>query len=412
MKPRVVVTGMGLVSPLGMNVEEVWGKVRNGESGIRLTDRPDFEEFRSRIFGVCPDFTTEPYMPPHEAKKIDRFSQYAVVAASKAVEQAGLDFDREDRDRCASVIGIGVGGLEEIEIQCLKLKEKGPRFTSPFTIPKIMPNAASGNVSIRFGLTGPSYAVSTACASANNAMHEAIRLIRYGMADVVITGGTEAAVTRLGICGFCAMKALSERNDEPARASRPFDKNRDGFVLSEGAGVLVFESYEHATRRNAPIFAEVLGTGMSSDAVHIAQPEPEGLGSSKAILNTLADAGIDPEKIDYINAHATSTVLGDIAETKAIKRVFKEHARRVAISSSKSQIGHLLGGSGGVELIITLMAMRDGVVPPTINLDEPDPECDLDYTPHVARERKIDIALSNSFGFGGHNACIVVAKPR
>ncbi|HBT77886.1 MAG TPA: beta-ketoacyl-[acyl-carrier-protein] synthase II [Planctomycetaceae bacterium] len=410
MRPRVVVTGMGLVSPLGKDVEQVWGNVCRGESGIRRTTDPELSIFRSKIFGVCPDFTTDPYIPAHEAKKIDRFVQYALVAAIDAVGQSGLDFEKENRERCCAIIGCGVGGLQEIEYQCVKLETKGPNKTSPYTIPKIMPNAAAGNVSIHFGLLGPSYAVSTACASSTNAMHDAIRAIRCGDADVVITGGTEAAVTRLGICGFCAMRALSERNEEPEKASRPYDKGRDGFVLSEGAGILVFEEYEHARKRGAVVLGEVLGTGLSSDAFHIAQPEPEGIGASRAIQKTLEDAGIDAGKVDYINLHGTGTSLGDIAEVKAVKRAFGESLRGIALSSTKSQIGHLLGGSGGVELIVTLLALRDGIVPPTSNLEDPDPECDLDFTPLTARERKLTVALSNSFGFGGHNACVLVSR--
>ncbi len=400
---------MGLVSPLGMNVEQVWASVCRGESGIRRATDPALLEFRSQVFGVCPDFSTEGYIPSHDARKIDRFVRYALVAAIDAVRQSGLDFDKEDRDRCCAIIGCGVGGLQEIENQCVKLEYKGPSKASPYTIPKIMPNAAAGNVSIHYGLTGPSYAVSTACASSTNAMRDAIHSIRTGVADVVITGGTEAAVTRLGICGFSAMRALSERNDEPERASRPYDRDRDGFVLSEGAGILVFEEYEHAKRRGAMILGEVLGTGLSSDAYHIAQPEPEGAGAGVAIEKTFHDAGMNPDELDYINLHGTGTSLGDVAEVKAVKRVFGDRVSRIAMSSTKSQIGHLLGGSGGVELIITLLAIRDGIVPPTSNLDNPDPECDLDFTPLVARERKIKVALSNSFGFGGHNACVLVS---
>jgi 3-oxoacyl-[acyl-carrier-protein] synthase II len=347
----------------------------------------------------------------HDAKRLERFVQYAVVASMEAVKQSGLDFDKEDRDRCAVIIGTGVGGLNDIEAAHIRLLDKGPTKISPFTIPKIMPNSAAGNVSIHFGLTGPSYAVSTACATSINAISDAVRLIHYGEMDIVLSGGSEAAATSLGVAGFGAMHALAEQyNDEPERASRPFDKNRDGFVISDGCGVLVLESLEHAQKRGAVILGEVLGTGLTSDGIHITQPDENGTGAMKAILKTLADAKIEPAQIDYINAHGTGTVLGDIAETRAIKRAFGDSAYKIPISSTKSQLGHMLGGSGAVATIFCLLAIRDGIVPPTINLETPDPECDLDYTPLQAKEHKITTALSNSFGFGGHNACIVVSR--
>ena len=402
---RVVVTGYGLVTPLGFKLEEVWKKICNGESGIDRASIEGIDDARSRITGECRDFSMDGYLPIHEARRLERFAQYAVVAAVDAVGMAGIDFDKEDRDRCASVIGSGVGGLGEIEIQHLKLLEKGVSKVSPFTIPKIMPNAAAGNVSIHFSLTGPSYAVSTACATSINALADAVRLIRCGEIDIALAGGSEASATKLGIAGFSAMRALSERNDDPTRASRPFDKDRDGFVLSDGCGVLLLESLEHARKRGATILGEVLGTGLTSDGTHITQPDEDGTGAMKAIQKTLADAKIDPEKIGYINAHGTGTVLGDIAETRAIKRALGDFAHKIPISSTKSQIGHLLGGSGAVESIFCLLAIRDGIIPPTINLETPDPECDLDYTPLTAREQKIAVALTNSFGFGGHNAC-------
>ncbi len=410
---RVVVTGYGLVTPLGFKIEEVWKKICNSESGIRKTTTiNDIERFRSWVSGECLDFSCDGYLPPHEARRLERYVQYVMVSAIDAVKMSGIDFSMEDRDRCAAVIGTGVGGLSEIESQCLKLRDKGPLKISPFTIPKIMPNAAAGNVSIFYGLTGPSYSVGTACATGNNALDDAVRLIRYDEADVVITGSSEAAITEVGIAGFAIMKALSMRNDAPEKASRPFDKDRDGFVLSDGAGVMVLESLEHAKARGANILGEILGTGCTSDATHITQPDENGTGAMKAIVKSLKDAGVNPEEIDYINAHGTSTTLGDIAETRAIKRSFGDHAGKVSISSTKSQIGHLLGGSGAVEAIICLLSIRDGIVPPTINLETPDPECDLDYTPNTARERKISTVLSNSFGFGGHNACAVISKFR
>ena len=407
---RVVVTGCGFVTPLGCNIEAVWKAVCLGYSGIRCATIDKLETYRSLIVGICPHFTMEGYVSLPEARRLDRFVQYAMTASIDAVRQAGLDFQQEDRDRCAVVIGSGIGGLQEIETQHQKLVEKGPPRVSPFVIPKCMPNAAAGNVSIHYGLTGPSHAVSTACASSVNAIADAVRLIRSGEMDVVLAGGSEAAATSLGLAGFGAMHALSVRNHEPEKASRPFDKDRDGFVLAEGGGMLVLESLDHAKKRRAKILGEVLGTGLSSDGTHITQPDENGTGATKAIRKALQDAKISPESIDYINAHGTETLLGDIAETRAIKRVFGERAYQVPISSTKSQIGHLLGGSGAVEAIFCLLAIRDGMIPPTINLDSPDPECDLDYTPLTAKPCKIKIALSNSFGFGGHNGCLLVGS--
>jgi 3-oxoacyl-[acyl-carrier-protein] synthase II len=409
---RVVVTGYGLVTPLGSCVEDVWNKICNGVSGIRKSSVAVSSEMKSLIVGECWDFSTDHYLSPHEAKRLERFVQYAVVAAIEAVKQSGLDLEREDRDRCAVVIGSGIGGLSEIELQHRRLIQKGPSKVSPFTIPKIITNSAAGNVSIYFGLTGPSYAVVTACASSINAIADASRLLRYGEADIVLAGGSEAAATVLGLAGFNAMHAVSEYNDAPEHASRPFDRDRNGFVLSDGCGVLVLETLEHAQKRRAEIFGEILGTGLTSDGTHITQPDENGTGAMKAILKSLADAQIEPKEIDYINAHGTATVLGDIAETRAIKRALGEWAYRIPISSTKSQIGHLLGGSGAVETIFSLLAIRDGIIPPTINLEHPDSECDLDFTPLTAREYKISTVLSNSFGFGGHNACVIVSKLR
>ena len=405
---RVVVTGYGFVTPLGCNIEAVWKAVCLGQSGIRSATFGNIEAYRSQIIGNCPDFTMEGYLAAPEARRLDRFVQYAMTSSIDAVKHAGLDFQQEDRNRCAVVIGSGIGGLQEIETQYLKLVEKGPARVSPFVIPKCMPNAAAGNVSIHYGLAGPSYAVSTACASSVNAIAEAVRLIRSGEMDIILAGGTEAAGTTLALAGFGAMHALSERNHEPERASRPFDKDRDGFVLAEGGGVLVLESLTHAKKRQATIFGEILGTGLSSDAAHVTQPDENGTGAVKAMQKALQDAKISSDGIDYINAHGTATLLGDVAETRAIKQVFGERAYKIPISSTKSQIGHLLGGSGAVEAVFCLLAMRDGIVPPTVNLDTPDPECDLDYTPQTARECKIKTALSNSFGFGGHNGCLIV----
>ena len=410
MSKRVVITGLGVVTPLGCDVETAWRRLREGESGVTVWENPPYDDFRSKIAGQCLDFSPAPYIKPKDVKKVDRFAQFAYVAGLRAVEQSGIDFSLEDPFRCASIVGCGVGGLSEIERQDEKLTKSGSSRVSPFTIPKIMLNAASAHLAIRYGIHGPVYGVATACASANNAMIDVFKAIKCGEIDVALTGGTEAAVSKLGVAGFGAMRALSERNDQPEKASRPFDSYRDGFVIGEGAGVLVFEELEHAKKRGANILAEVAGYGVSTDATHITQPDEEGFYAGAAIEATLRSAGWNPEQVDYINAHGTATKLGDVAETLAIKRALKEYAKKVSISSTKSAIGHLLGGSGAVELIFSLLAMRDGVVPPTLNLERPDVNCDLDYTPLVAKERKIDRVISNSFGFGGHNACVAISR--
>jgi len=410
MKKRVVITGYGLVTPLGNNADTVWRRICNGESGITLLVDEERSIFRSKIGGQCSDFTMDSYIPVKDSRKIERFAQFALTSAIDAVQLSGLDFNNEDVCRCAVVIGCGVGGLAEIERQDEKLAAHGPSRISPFTIPKIMLNAASSHVSIYYGIHGPTYGVATACASANNAMIDSFRMIRDGDVDFAITGGTEAALSKLGLAGFSAMHALSERNDAPAKASRPYDRDRDGFVLSEGAGILIFEELEHAKKRRAQIYAEVIGYGISSDACHITQPDKDGFSAAVAMSSTIRSAGLVPEQIDYINAHGTATLLGDVAETAAIKQAMGEAAYKVSISSTKSSLGHLLGGSGGVELIMSLLSIRDNVVHPTINLENPDPACDLDFTPLVARERHIDYVISNSFGFGGHNACIAICR--
>ena len=406
MKKRVVITGMGLVTPLGCELETVWKRLVDGESGVTLLTDPERNYFRSKIAGQCLDFSPLPYLDLKEARRIDRFAQFAYVAGVKAVEKSGIDFDKEDSFRCGVIVGCGVGGLGEIERQDEKLRDSGPARVSPFTIPKIMLNAASSHLAIRYGIHGVSYGVATACASANNAMIDSYRLIRDGDLDVVITGGTEAAVSKLGLAGFSSMHALSERNDEPTKASRPFDSDRDGFVIGEGSGILVFEELEHAKKRGAHILGEFLGYGVSTDASHITQPDSEGVFAGGALSTSLRSAGLNPEQVDYINAHGTATKLGDVAEVGAIKRAFGDNAKKVAISSTKSAIGHLLGGSGGVEMIFSLLSIRDNVVPPTLNLENPDPACDLDFTPLVAKERQIKYIVSSSFGFGGHNACV------
>ena len=411
MKRRVVVTGLGVVSSLSNRVEDLWQRVLAGESGIYKILQFDTTGHKVHFAGEVQDWTTGDYMSPKEAKRIDRFTQFAMVAGIDAVRDSGIDFSKDDPFRAGVILGSGIGGLHEIEAQVGRLLEKGPDKVSAFTIPKLMLNAASGQMSIEFGLRGPNYAVATACASATNAMGDALKAIQYDDADVMITGGSEAAITPMGVSGFANMRALSERNDEPQRASRPFDRDRDGFVLAEGAGMLVFEELEHARNRGAKIYAEVIGYGASADAGHITQPDEAGIGAARAMERAIVDAKIDPADLGYINAHGTSTHLGDQAETAAIKQVFKEHARDVSISSTKSQMGHSLGASGGIELLLTVLAIRDGVIPPTINLENPDPLCDLDYTPRQARQRRLKAAMSNSFGFGGHNASIVVAAP-
>ena len=412
MKRRVVVTGLGAVTSLSRQVEDLWQRVCRGESGIRRITAFDITEFKVKFGGEISDWSTDGYITPKETRRIDRFTQFALVAGIDAVKNSGLDFDKEDRFRCGVILGSGIGGLNEIETQHSRLLEKGPDKVSAFTIPKLMVNAACGHVSIQYGLRGPSAAIATACASAANAIGDAFKAIQYDDADVMVTGGTEAALTPMGVSGFASMRALSEQNDDPQRASRPFDRGRDGFVLSEGAGLLVIEELEHAKARGAHIYAELLGYGTSADGSHITQPDEHGTGAAKAMAHALVDGRVNLETIGYINAHGTSTQLGDQAETMAIKSIFGSQASKISISSTKSQLGHLLGASGGVELILSVLALRDGIVPPTINYDDPDPACDLDYTPNHARERKLTAIMSNSFGFGGHNASLIVGHLR
>jgi 3-oxoacyl-[acyl-carrier-protein] synthase II len=412
MKRRVVVTGLGAVTSLSCQVEDLWKRVLAGESGVHKIRLFDTTGHKVHFAGDVYDWSSEGYLSAKDAKRIDRFTQFAMVAGIDAVRDSGIDFKSVDPFRAGVILGSGIGGLHEIETQVERLLHKGPDKVSAFTIPKLMLNAASGQISIEYGLRGPNYAVATACASATNAIGDAFKCIQYDEADVMVTGGSEAAVTPMGISGFANMRALSERNDEPQKASRPFDRDRAGFVLSEGAGMLVFEELEHARNRGAHIYAEVLGYGASADAGHITQPDECGIGAARAMKRALEDAEVNPDAVEYINAHGTSTTLGDQAETAAIKRVFGEHAHALSISSTKSQLGHLLGASGGVELALTMLTLRDDVVPPTINLDTPDPLCDLDYTPNKPRERKISAAMSNSFGFGGHNASVLVGRLR
>lgn len=410
MKRRVVITGLGVVTSLSDKVDDLWSRVLAGESGIHEIRLFDVSDFKVRIGGDIYDWSPDNYIEPREMKRLDRFTQFALVAAQDAVTDSGIDFSKEDPFRCGVILGSGIGGLMTIEEQLIKLVTKGPDRVSPLTIPKLMLNAAGGNISIRFGIRGPNYTVATACASATNGMGDAFKSIQYGDSDVMITGGSEAAMTRMGLSAFQNMRALSERVEAPKEASRPFDSDRDGFVFSEGAGILVFEELEHAKARGARIYAEVLGFGTSGDAGHITQPDEQGAGASRAMSMALTDADLSPSKIDYINAHGTSTPLGDQAETQAVKNVFGEHAYQVSISSTKSQLGHSLGASGGIELVLSVKAILESTVPPTINLQTPDPACDLDYTPNVPKSRNLDFVMSNSFGFGGHNASIVVGK--
>lgn len=412
MKRRVVITGMGMITPLGKEVSEVWDGILAGRSGIHRLSIINPEPFKVQVAGDIPDFDPGDFVDPKDHKRLDRFTLFAMYAGGKAILDSGIDFSKEDPFRTGVILGSGIGGLSEIEVQVERLLSKGPDRVSPLTIPKLMLNAAGGNLSIRYGLRGPNYTVATACASATNAMGDAMKTIQYDDADIVVTGGTEAAITAMGLSAFQNMKALSDRNEAPHLASRPFDVGRNGFVLSEGAGILIFEELEHAKARGARIYAEVLGYGASGDAGHITQPDPEGSGAARAMQNALRDAKLPVEMIDYINAHGTSTPLGDKAETQAMKAVYGQHAYSMAISSTKGHLGHALGASGGIEMILTALAVHNNIVPPTINLVDPDPVCDLNYTPNVPAQRQITTAMNNSFGFGGHNASIICGKVR
>jgi 3-oxoacyl-[acyl-carrier-protein] synthase II len=409
-KRRVVVTGMGALTPVGESVESFWDNLIEGKSGVRDITLFDTTDYPVRIGAECWDFNTSGRLDRRAAKRLDRSTQLAMCAAREAFASSGLDAATFEASRAGVIIGSGIGGLWELETQKERLMTKGPGKVSAFTIPKLMVNAASGNVSIDLGFLGPANAVATACASATDAMGAALITIRRGIADVMVTGGTEAALTPLGLAAFAAMKALSSRDVPPERASCPFSSDRDGFVLGEGAGVLIFEELEHAKKRGARILAEVLGYGASSDACHITQPHEDGRGAAAAVTATLEDAHINTDAIDYINAHGTSTPLGDVAETLAVKRVFGERAKQIPMSSTKSSIGHLLGASGGVELIATILGIKNGLAPATINLDKPGEGCDLDYVPNTPRDLNINVAMSNSFGFGGHNASILIRK--
>lgn len=408
MTRRVVITGMGTVNSLSSDLGGYWHGLCAGRSGVGLIEQFDTSAFKVKIGGEVKDFKPEDHLDSKAARRLDRFAQFALAASIAAVRDSGIDFGREDPYRAGTIIGSGIGGLNEFEEQHGRYLKDGPGRISPFVIPKMIANAAAGNVSIHFGLCGPNTAISTACASAAHALGDALRAIQYNHADLMLAGGSEAAITPMGLGGFISAWALSQRNDSPQAASRPFDRDRDGFILSEGAGLVVLEELEHARKRGAKVYAELLGVGSTADAYHITAPPEDGRGAAKAMEMALRDARVRPEEVEYVNAHGTSTELGDAAETRAIKKVFGEHARRLAISSTKSMIGHLLGASGGVELIATALTIKHGVIHPTINLDNPDPACDLDYVPRAARERRVRRAISNSFGFGGHNCCLVV----
>jgi 3-oxoacyl-[acyl-carrier-protein] synthase II len=408
MSRRVVITGMGTVNPLGNNVKDFWRAIQNSENGIDKLTRFDITNYSCKIAGQLKDFSVEKYLETKEARRMDRFTQYAMVAALEAMADAGLKAEDGDPERRGIALGNGIGGIETMENNLAKLKEKGPKAVHPLLIPMMIINEAAGNIAIRVKALGPCFAVVTACASSNDAIGDAFRLIREGDLDVMIAGGTEAPLTTIGFAGFCSLQALStKRNDTPASACRPFDKDRDGFVMSEGSGILILEELEHAKARGARIYAELAGYGSSCDANHLTAPHPEGRGAIQALHAALRSASLAPTDIDYINAHGTSTPINDPIETKAIKVVFGDHAKKLKVSSTKSMTGHLLGAAGGVEAIASVLAIQDQWFPPTRNLEEPDPECDLDYVPGKGYKGRIRAAMSNALGFGGHNAVVV-----
>jgi 3-oxoacyl-[acyl-carrier-protein] synthase II len=412
MARRVVVTGMGTVNPLGNNVKDFWKGIKAGENGIGVLDRFDVTQYDSKVAGQVKNFAADSILESKEARRMDRFTQFAMVSALEAMTEAGLKPGDADPERFGVILGNGIGGIETLEAAFGRIAQKGPQAIHPLTVPMMISNEAPGNVAIRFQAFGPCFCVITACASSNDAMGDAWRFIREDTADVMIAGGTEAPLTPLGLAGFIKLQAVSTRNDDPAHASRPFDKDRDGFVIAEGAGVLVLEELEHAKKRGARILAEMAGYGATCDANHLTAPHPEGRGAIKAICQAIASAGLVPSDIDYVNAHGTSTPINDPVETKAIKAVFGDHAKKLKVSSSKSMTGHLLGAAGGIEAIVSIMAIRDQFFPPTRNLDAPDPACDLDYVPHTGYEGRIRAAISNALGFGGHNSVVLFKEYR
>ena len=410
MNKRVVVTGLGVIAPVGIGKDDFWQALIQGKSGIKPITRFDASQLPCRIAGEVTEFEPGDYLDKKEARRMDRFAQFAVAASKLAIEDAGLDLPRENLDRIGVILGSGIGGMETFEDQTKTLINRGPNRVSPFFVPMMIANMAAGQIAITFGLRGPNITTVTACASSTNSIGDAFKLLQRGDADVVVTGGTEAPITTLAIAGFCAMRAMSTQNDQPEKASRPFDRDRDGFVMGEGAGILVLETLEHAEARGARIYAEMAGYGTTCDASHMTAPDPEGDGAARSMEMAIKDAGLQPEEITYINAHGTSTSLNDKCETMAIKRVLGEHARKVLVSSTKSMTGHLLGAAGGIEGIASVLSIYNSIIPPTINYEHPDEDCDLDYVPNVAREAEVQVALSNTFGFGGHNATIIFKK--
>lgn len=410
MNRRVVVTGLGAVTPIGIGKDAFWQGLLAGKSGIGPITRFDAADFTSKIAGEVKDFDPSLYIDKKEAKRMDRFTQFAVAASKMALEDSGIELEKEDRTMIGTIIGAGIGGMDTLNDQFRTLFDKGPGRISPFFVPMMIGNMAAGQTSITFGLQGPCSCIVTACASGTNAIGDAFKVIERGDADVMVAGGTEAAISPVAMAGFCSMKALSTRNDEPEKASRPFDKERDGFVMGEGAGILILESLEHALARGAKIYAEISGYGTNADAYHITAVAPGGVQAARCMEQALRDAEVQPQQVDYINAHGTSTGLNDKNETQAIKALFGEHAFKLAVSSTKSMTGHLLGAAGGIEAIAAIMAIKESMIPPTINYETPDEEMDLDYVPNVAREREVNVAISNSFGFGGHNATLLFRK--
>ena len=407
---RVVITGMGLITPLGNDLNTSWDAIKNGKSGIETLDHFDVSAFSTQFGGAIKNFDCSEYMKIKEARRMDEFMQYGIAAGVQAINDSGIDISTIDNERAGVAIGSGIGGIKTIEETSIQVKDSGPRKVSPFFVPGSIINMIAGNLSIRYGLRGPNVAVTTACTTGTHNIGLASNIITNNQADVMLVGGAEMSTSPVGLAGFCAARALSTRNDGPQYASRPWDRDRDGFVLSDGAGIMVLEELEHAQKRGASIYAEISGFGMSGDAYHMTAPSEGGAGAALCMANALRSAGMNPDQVDYINAHGTSTPAGDIAETQAIKSVFKDHAYNLAVSSTKSMIGHLLGASGAAEAIVSVLSIRDKVISPTINLDNPDEECDLDYVPHTTREQSLNVVLSNSFGFGGTNGSLIFSK--
>ncbi|MFZ5966346.1 MAG: beta-ketoacyl-ACP synthase II [Bacillota bacterium] len=410
MSKRVVITGIGAITPIGIGKNEYWEALKAGKNGVGKITKFDATDYPTQIAAEVKNFEPNNYIDKKESKRMDRFTQFAVAASKMAIEDSGLELDKIDADRFGVVLGSGIGGIETLEKEYEKMASKGPGRVSPFFIPMMISNIGSGQVSMAFGAKGPNTTVVTACASSTNAIGEAFKIVQRGDANVMITGGAEASITPLSMAGFCSMKAMSTRNDDPQTASRPFDQDRDGFIMGEGSGIVILEEYEHAVNRGARIYGEIIGYGMSADAYHITTPAPGGEGAARSMKSAIMDAGIPVEAIDYINAHGTSTPYNDKFETMAIKSLFGEHAYRLSVSSTKSMTGHLLGGAGAIEAIACLLAVTEDFIPPTINYTTPDPECDLDYVPNVGKSKVVNYALSNSLGFGGHNASIVIKK--